>query len=32
MHLGTAWGYFLVAKISNVFGVLEISDIVWGER
>ena len=28
---GTEWGIFFgVAKISNIFGVLEIPDIFWG--
>ena len=29
---GTEWGIFWgVAKLSNIFGVLEIPDIFWGE-
>ena len=30
---GTEWGIFSgVAKISNIFGVLEMLDIFWSER
>ena len=29
---GTEWGIFVwIAKISKIFWVLEIPDIVWGE-